>query len=184
MLSGCGSAPRKIATPHPKKKEDTPFGEGLTALTTNGDAVIRSLNGDAKRLYSIKWAKAQIDASDKGIFAGSMDEVKGSVFQKDVDASSFSATRAEAKREEQLLVLTGGVTLTSTSKKIHLTCDRVEWHGHEELIKALGNVRAAGAFGTMSKMDELWATPDLAIISTPALFAEAKLAASKKVARK
>jgi hypothetical protein len=141
----------------------------VTVETTNGDATIRSPK-TRDILYHVVWQKGELNVADSGIFAGSMDEISGEIYDKgNVLASTFSADTASASKEKQLLTLLGHVRLNSKAQKSTISCDKLEWHADVRMARAMGHVVATGQFGTIGPQDEMWSNPDLKIISTPDL---------------
>lgn len=139
----------------------------MTVESNNGEATIKDEN--LRPLYHVKWQKAQVVASDKGIFATDMDNVQGEFFKDGRVSSRFQGDHARADRLKQLLVITGGVRATSAEQGTDVLCDRLEWHAIEKIARAFGNVRAHGSYGTLIGLNEAWASPDLQEIATPSL---------------
>jgi len=167
-VAGCGpgaKAPPPKAPPKPPPVLQQP----LTVNTTGGDATIRS-NGPARAiLYHIRWKDAALQVSDNGPFAGTMNGVTGEFYERGAIACEFSADHASANKDEDLLVLTGHARAYSPTQKATLSCDKLEWHAKEKVVKAFGHIEIAGVYDLLG-LDEVWAKSDLSYLATPAMF--------------
>jgi len=171
LCVGCGGGAKQVVKKPVKKKPV--FDKPLPVYVTAGDAYNRKPAPSRALLYHIKWTEAQLQASDEGIFAGTMEGVTGEIYDKDGKgkvASTFKGDHAEAAKATLLLTVTNHIQIESLDRKAMLTCDRVEWQGNEKMYKAFGNVVVRGTFGELTGLNEVWATDDLAFISTPDAF--------------
>ena len=101
-----------------------------------------------------------------------MESPKGTIYDPgSVAVSNFKSINGEADPETKILKLTGDVVVTSIKHKSTIRCDEVQYaSNNRRLVKALGNVRVSGEWGTVSGLKEVWATTDLATFGTPDLF--------------
>jgi hypothetical protein len=178
---GCGGAKQ---TNEPKKppKEKPIIGDQLPVNLGPGDAMAREKTAARDPLYHVKWQSAVAQASDNGIFAGSMEGVTGEMYNKGQIANTFKADHARAERATDILTLTDHVQLDTKEtvsesggplreiRKATLTCDKLEWHGKEKYVVATGNVKVLGTYGALTGLNEVWATPDLKTIASPSMF--------------
>ncbi|MFI5387404.1 MAG: LPS export ABC transporter periplasmic protein LptC [Fimbriimonadales bacterium] len=166
-LAGCVA--KKPVANQPKEKEKPVLEQQMIVNTPEGEATQR--NPKTRQVtYHVRWKKAQINVEDKGPFAGNMESVSGEIYDKKGIASTFSGDLAKASKETQFLTLTGHVVVISNREKATITCDRVEYHGDEKIVKAFGNVQVQGTYGMLSGLNEIWATPDLNYKATPGMF--------------
>lgn len=142
----------------------------MTVNSPEGEAIIRSIQDSREILYHIKWKEAQVDLADKGAFAGRMDDVSGEFYKNGKVASTFQADHAQADKETQVLTLRDHVTVVSKTQATTMACDKLEWHAGEKIVKAYGNIRMVGKFGTLKGLEELWSRSDLTYFSTPSMF--------------
>lgn len=189
LTFGCGKPAAKKGEEKkpPEKAQKNPLiPDHITVNTNAGNATVRSPESH-DILYTAKWQGARVTAGAEGVLSGSMEGVEGELYDKK-RASTFKADDAVAHRESMKLTLTGHVTITAIDtgphlgkepevKRATLTCDKVEveWVTDEKkttasVVKASGNVQVVGAFGTLSGLNEIWATPDLTTVATPSMF--------------
>lgn len=161
--NGAGNAaPNSPA--EPKKPEPAP----LNVATTGGSADKRD-EKSGKRLYSIAWKTALITLGPKGLQEGTMNAVTGTIYQEEKPKSTFSAETGYAKKETKTLRLERRVTVRSTTSKLVLTAEKLEWLPDVKRLRASGNVLVTDG-STAMRAPVLDATPDLRKVGTPDAF--------------
>jgi len=112
-----------------------------------------------------------------------MQGVNGKLYTDNKPTSAYRADRARADKTKETLQLLGNVRVVSEEPPGVLTCNAITYDAKRKLIRAQGNVRvviqrAVGVgnarrveeVGTIGTLSELWATPDLKVVSTPEMF--------------
>lgn len=168
-LAGCTSAPQKAAEPKPEKEKPL-LAQPLSVNTPRGEATVRGLPPDRDIHYHLAWKEAQIEVGNLGVLAGTMEGVSGEFYEKSQIASYVTAEHAKAEKDTGLLTLTGHVTVVSKTHDATLRCDKVEWDDKDKIVKAFGNVQLIGTQGTLTGLNEVWASPKLDYFSTPAMY--------------
>lgn len=163
LLCGCGSAKDSREEPKVEPAEPRALGTG------SGSFVRRNIGGDTK-LWEVQWGQASLEYEGEGSFGGTMSDVKGSIFENDTPASTFTAKHAAADKAESWLRLRGGVRMESTVDSAELRCTEVFWDAQANIVKAKGDVRLSSGDFTVGPFQELWTTPKLDYFSTPDLF--------------
>ncbi len=165
LLVGCAAptAKKQAANPSP---EQTP--KARISVST-GEGTQYSKGPKHEPVWTVKWKEATVDVQGKNSFVGAAKGVTGTIDQNGAPASDYSADGAFADKEKGVLALVGHVKLVSKKPAATLTCERVEYHSDQKLIKAKGNVRVEGPWGSAAG-NEVWATPDLKQIGTPDMF--------------
>lgn len=169
-LAGCGSAPQKKTTKPTPEKEKPLLAQPLTVNSPHGEATVRGLPPERDIHYHLVWNEARIDVGNQGVFAGTMEGVSGEFYEKSQIASYVKSEHAKAERESGLLTLSGNVTVVSRTHDATLRCDKVEWDDKDKIVKAFGNVQILGTQGTLSGLNEVWASPKLDYFSTPSMY--------------
>jgi hypothetical protein len=123
-----------------------------------------------RKLWTVQWASASLDYGSDGSFGGTMDRVRGALFGRNGERTSFEADRAEARQKEDWLKLSGHVRLEAQDPPARLRCEEVLWDAAASTVKARGGVVLETAAYSVGPFPELWATPDLTYFSTPDLF--------------
>ncbi len=168
---GCTSA--KKVGPKPVKE---PTEDRTTVVTSAGSAEVFSATSPSYRLWRVDWKGLIISAVSKSKQElklepeeGLMDGVEGEAGDDKGGASTFTSERARANKQQQVLLLEGNVVVSSLRADANLTCNRLEWLPKKKRYHAIGNVKFAGELGSLGPLPEVWATPDLKIISMPGL---------------
>jgi lipopolysaccharide assembly outer membrane protein LptD (OstA) len=99
-------------------------------------------------------------------------EVSGQVFRDGKLVSTFSADKANADPDSQVLILTGHVVVVSVEHNATLHCDRLRYEARQKVYKAEGNVLVKTESGAKGTLSEAWATTDLTKVATPDLFGQ------------
>jgi LPS export ABC transporter protein LptC len=105
-----------------------------------------------------------------GQFTGELSGVTGEIFKSEVVACTFQADRSTADKNKDILVLEGNTKVVSKDMKMTLTCDRIRYDAKTEFVQALGKVKIHGPSGTVTGLEEVWATPDMKEFGTPDMF--------------
>ena len=177
VLAGCGVSKRP-PTPPPK-----PDGPSRTVHSGPGEATRRGPDRDRFREWDISWTGASLDIAPDGAVGGSMEGVNGVLYRDGVEASDFSADRADADPKTGVLVLVGHVKVVARSKEgaskgqpmkegATLTCETLEWRARQNIVAAKGSVRIESKDAVVGPFPELWANGDLTVAGTPDWFQE------------
>jgi hypothetical protein len=165
-LMGCGSgsekSPPKASAPAPKIVRTAEAGPGQSERF--------SAQGKREKLWTIRWKKAQLDFAAKDDYGGMLETVEGTFFRAGKEASRFRAQFGEADKRAETLLLRGDVVVVGRDPAVTLRAQRLEWDALRGIVKARQDVTIQGEFGSMGPFKELWATPELDHIATPAKF--------------
>ena len=171
LALGCAGKSEKPATSQPKAPPKESQEEPKRLYTGAGEATVRDPEGSRPLRYVIRWKETELDYTLKeGASAGEMRGVAGELYRDGKQASTFTADRAVADREKEVLVLSGNVKVRSAYPEGNLACQKLEWKTDEKLLKALGKVVIKLPRGTIGPVDELWCLPDLKRAGTPGSF--------------
>lgn len=154
-----------------KKRTDEPEPkEAQSVFIQSGDAIQRDEKHEP--VYKIAWESAQVRMDNKEQLGGTMELPKGTIYEVgSKPVSNFTSKEGEADPDSKLLTLKGEVVVTSLKHKVTLRCDEIRYaSNNRRLVRALGNVRVSGDWGTVSGLNEVWATTDLSTFGTPDLF--------------
>lgn len=124
-----------------------------------------------ERVFEVHWQKSDLRAvSGEKVGSGQFDDVTGQLFKADKGVANFESKYGEVDQAQNLLTLTGNVSVKGTDPEATLTCSRLVYDANAKVIRAEGNVRIDGKTGTLGPMPELLATPDLKTVATPDMF--------------
>lgn len=175
-LVGCRS-PNLVDPPKPKEP-----GVDRTVYTGSGEATQRADDKARERRWTVNWDSAQIDVDADGGIGGSMEGVRGVLYQGDLPSSDFTAKAAVADRDTGVLTLSGDVRVvrrveapngkgaSPEDEAARLECDALEWHSDRDLLMAKGRVRVETDSWLMGPTDELWTNAKLTRVGTPDRF--------------
>lgn len=140
-------------------------------FTHDGDATRWRDGNVRKRLWTVKWQKADLVYGEGGAIGGSMSEVTGEIYGDGKEASTFKAKSAEADRDTGELKLVGAVEVRSIQPGATLRCETLRWASNgQEIVRAQGQVRVESDGYRLGSFEQLWATPDLSQVGTPDAF--------------
>lgn len=179
VLIGCGEP--KLTRPKPKVEPTEQAKPTEQAIATDAGKFTRVSEKDGRpTLWTAEWKSAKLDVSSEGSFGGELERVSGQIFRAGNAVSRYRADKAIAKRDSNVLVLSGNVEVESlrpapsqrpeNAFEGTLHCDRLEWDGDREVVRAIGNVTLNTPQYGMGPFPEIVASPDLKHIATPNLF--------------
>lgn len=99
-----------------------------------------------------------------------MNDVTGVIYENGEAVSEFRASEAVASKEDNVLLLSGEVTVTSKKPDGTLSCAEVRYDGEKRRIEATGNVRMDSGLYSAKGFERVYARPDLTMIATPEWF--------------
>jgi len=189
LLIGCGS---KHSASKAKPSATPPDEPMSREVITNGATFTRSgyvlgknkkplvdAAGPTKleRAYDVRCRSSDLHYDDASKnYWGDMEGVSGTFYDKDEPVATYSADSGQADKATNLLRLRGHVHLVTVPKpketETTLTCDNLEWHSDQRIVKAFIRVTVRGSKGTIGPMDEVWGSPTLNLIATPDLFSK------------
>lgn len=163
FTAGCArGGPPPTSDPRPEEVQEV--------VTAGGEAVRLSDQEPRVRVWSARWAKAQLSYGDQGRVSGTMQTVTGTFYENGDPASEFSADRAVADQASARLVLEGQVVVVSQDPDGRLSCDTLTWDADAGVIEAKGNVRFETDRFTMGPFPMLLGSPKLQRVGSPELF--------------
>ena len=170
LLGGCAKKPDHVEGSKPKKEAKLPIeavgiGSGDTTVHTSEDP-------KAPPSFTLRWEGGKFDVDKGGVDVANLQGPNGEIFREGKPVATFRAEKGGAKRETRRLEIDGNVVLQTIDRKQTLKAPHGEYRSVEKLVRMTGGVTASGTFGTLSGVPELWATPDLKLVGTPAMFAQ------------
>lgn len=167
---GCGSGSSK--KDKSKKSADVPHPEDNRVVNTkSGNAVGYSVEGERMPLWKVGWQEAKIILLEGGNTVTQMKGASGTFLKDGKDASNFQSATGTADKGKGDIDVDGQVVVVSLTDKATLRCDHIHYASKgQQIVQATGNVRVDGEWGTVSGLQEVWATPDLKVFGTPDLF--------------
>jgi hypothetical protein len=172
LLAGCGSSPKDApAKKAPPKEEKTEAPKPTSINLGEGSADKMGGAQNQVRLWTVKWKSAQMDFYQTGKnFAGTLNDVTGSIYDNGSTASTFEGVRSRADKAKEVLILEGKVKVISQKPRLTLTCDRMTYSAKDRIVRAHGHVVVRGESGTISGLQDVWATPELDVLGSPEMF--------------
>ncbi len=134
------------------------------------------MSEDDKRIkeWSISWGTATLEYTTDQQFGGRMKNVRGTVYEKGVEASTFIANEAVADKGTSKLKLIGGVMVKSIKYGGSLFCGEMVYDGTKGVIEAKGGINADYKSYAMRGLDHVMANASLTIVATPDMFEGSK----------
>ncbi|HVL38618.1 MAG TPA: hypothetical protein VM328_04420, partial [Fimbriimonadaceae bacterium] len=127
--------------------------------------------GKREDVWKVRWERAELEYAGEGSFGGTMHGVSGTIYEGGVEVSDFSAQRAQADKESNLLRLSGQVRVVARESQSVLTCDTLDWLDVTEMLQAQGNVTLETPAYQVGRFPVIWAAPELEEYGTPDRFA-------------
>lgn len=122
-------------------------------------------------IWKVSWQSARIISKPDGNMITEMKQSSGTFMQQGKDASKFQSQTGTADKTSGDIDVNGQVVVVSLTHNATLRCDHVHYKSKgNEIVQATGNVRVDGEWGTVTGLQEVWATPDLKVFGTPDLF--------------
>lgn len=141
------------------------------AVRTSAAEGTRYSSGKNRRpLWTVRWNRADLNASEEGEFYGTAYDVSGTFFKGAQAASTFRAKRAVIAQKGNTLELLGGVSVQSERPPSKLECDSVIWDPEREVGEARGNVRFTADDVVIGPFDAFRFSPELNAAGTPGIF--------------
>ncbi len=112
---------------------------------------------------------SELTLDPKGAF-GTMQTVKGEIYQDDKVASTLTADSGEAEKDTGVLRQKATVVVNGINPKATVKGDQLEWDARIRIVKVKGNPSIDSPQIVMNTTDELWSTPDLKQVGTPDQF--------------
>jgi hypothetical protein len=175
LVAGCSSGPSVERLDSPPAEAPAPA-DPASQFINVGQGSGEQFGGreNRQRLWSVRWLSGRMEVFEEGSLAGTLSEVEGEIVREGHKDTRFSARQARSEKGQDVLWLSGDVTVVSQEPQATLRCDRLEYDADTETLKAMGDVRIESELGTMSVPHELWATPDLRLAGTPEMFKQQK----------
>ncbi|HMS56054.1 MAG TPA: LPS export ABC transporter periplasmic protein LptC [Fimbriimonadaceae bacterium] len=139
-------------------------------VNTGVGEVIRRSDSGQEDLWKVSWKSAKLEYTDDSRFGGAMNDVSGVIYENGKPVSQFTATEAVASKEDNILLLSGEVKVTSVKPEGTLSCEEVRYDGEKRRIEASGNVRVDSGLYSAGSFERVYARPDLTMIATPEWF--------------
>jgi hypothetical protein len=171
-VAGCGVNGKGLtqAQRDAKAKEDQKD-KDQQIFSQAGEATGWTKTGTKQQLWQIAWESVELTFQPDGNSFSKMKNDHGSFYQKGEEASRFQSATAESDKAKGDIDVNGNVVVISLAHNVTLRCDHIHYASKgEQIVKATGNVQVDGQFGTVSGLQEVWATPDLKTFGTPDLF--------------
>lgn len=169
VIAGCGDASKSSSVKPKPDAKTKPILE--QAVRTSAAEGTRYSSGKNRRpLWTVKWARADLNASEDGAFYGTAYDVSGTFFKGSQAASTFHAARAVIAQKGNTLELLGGVSVQSQKPRSKLECDSVLWDPEREVGEARGNVRFTAEDVVMGPFEAFRFSPELNAAGTPGIF--------------
>ena len=167
---GCAKKHPRDDASKPKKEDKLPvdsvgIGSGDTTVHTSEDP-------KAPPSFTLRWEGGKFDVDKGGVDVANLQSPSGEIFREGKPVATYRAEKGGAKRETRRLEIDDDVVLRTIDGKQTLKAAHGEYRSAEKLVRMMGGVTANGTFGTLSGVPELWATPDLKLVGTPAMFAQ------------
>jgi hypothetical protein len=169
LVAGCGSSKGKK---DPDKKPKIDPAEGNRFVNSqSGNAIAYTVEGPRRPTYKVAWKTVRIVVQPDGNTITQMGDASGTFIQDGKDASTFQSAKGVANKGTGAIDVDGNVVVVSLTQDATLRCDHIHYASKgQELVQAVGNVSVVGKWGTVSGLQEVWATPDLKVFGTPDLF--------------
>lgn len=164
LVSGCSGGVQKKK---PKKNEPP---ELKKLNTDKGSVTVRATSGAREPLWTVRWETARIEYGGENEISGKMSSVSGEMYENGQVANTFVADYAEAEKQSNRLTLTGHISVKAKEHAASMACEKLEWDGLKQLMKATGNVNLKSDLYDAGVFDILLASPTMNKIGTPDLF--------------
>jgi hypothetical protein len=138
-------------------------------MTGEGE-VTRRRPGTRERLWSVTWSGARLEYAGEGSFGGSMQGVRGVIYENDRPVSTFEADAAQASKESNVLKVSGNVRVVVDEFKVNVTCDQIEWRPDDNVVAASGAVRVVMPGFELGPVPRVLSTPAFQHFATDELF--------------
>lgn len=162
LIAGCSGSKNE------QKKATTSKSDNEPAQRI-GTGEISVLSRDKERLgvWKANAETAQVKVDPNGAVTAQMQGVSGDVYDKGAAAARFWSKQGFAEQKTQALRLQGDVVLSDKAQLNRIVGDRLEWLPEIKMMQLKGNVAFRGKRFKTSKLETIWAAPDLNDIGTP-----------------
>lgn len=165
LAGGCSSGPAKKNAVETPRESPVPKGVQTGAI----EVIQRGAGRELEWTCSADSSEVTYDGNGK--LSGTLRNVRGFLYEKGRQASTFEAREAYADQASNVLRLSGGVKVTGVVERATLSAGQVSWLAERKMIEASGDVQVSSQQYEMGKMQKLWAKPDLTDVGTPDMFA-------------
>ena len=136
-----------------------------------GKTIAYSNDEKHQPLWDVAWKSVRLIIQPDGNTITDMKETSGTFMQQGKEASTFTSATGTADKKKGDIDVDGQVMVVSLTQDSTLRCDHIHYASKgKQIVQATGNVRVDGKWGTVSGLQEVWATPDLKVFGTPDLF--------------
>lgn len=156
-----------------KKGGDQPVTRSIRSAGGSLDGF--SDDGKRTKVWSMSWGSATLEYTTDQQFGGVMQDVKGTLFQNGVEASTFMAAEARADKGTSILRLLGGVVVTAVRKVEGvgpgtLRCGEMTYDGVKGVIDAKGGIQVKDGNFFVRGTQHVMANAKLTQFATPDMF--------------
>lgn len=162
VVAGCSAAKNEPKKAPSSKGDDEP----AQRIGTGGISVL-SRDKERSEVWRANAETAQVSVDPNGAITAQMQGVTGDVYDKGEAAARFRSKQGFAEQKTQVLRLQGDVVLSDRAQLNRIMGDRLEWLPEIKMMQLKGNVAFRGKRFNTSKLDTIWAAPDLNDVGTP-----------------
>lgn len=147
-----------------------------TRRVSSAGGSLDRMSDDGKRTkeWSISWGTATLEYTSDQQFGGTMKDVRGTIYDKGIEASTFVAHEAVADKGTSKLKLLGGVKVKSIKYNGQLICGEIVYDGVTGVIEAKSGISADYKDYFMRGLEHVKVKADLTVIATPDMFEKSK----------